>query len=678
MEKRFNYFDFVIDLKPDFEDSHVIKEYIGKDKVVYIPDFLCGKPIESIISFTQNEHVKIVILTKSVLNIDEEAFIGTDHVTLYTPHDQATVDFSHVKNVTVRYGYEKSIDFDGILYSLFNDHNAYVYDHNLLERRFERFGRFNEMIEMETIIDDKYTVVGIEQNALYNVINIKNLALPKQLKWIYSKAFYNNEALEYVTLPDTLEEIFCRSFEKCSNLKFLEIPKSVTKIGNHIFDDVYRAMIFLEDSNQDKNWDKDWNSTNLSVYRGFEKYMIQDDIIYALTSDMNAIVVGNQLQTLTDVIIPETIKSNDKEYLVIEIGVASFYEAKYLRSISLSNSIKKINRVAFAYSNLTRISLSNNLESILAGAFIQNIFLEELKLPPKINVISEGLCNGCISLRRVYMGNQVSAIKSDCFRDCYNLSHLNLPVSIETIESYSFYGSGLSHIDLGYKIKEIQDLAFAEMNHLSSLIILNQNCVIGDLIVTSNNVSIYIEGDDVSPLYKKISGYKEVKPRIYCEVIKFQQVDGIKYLLTEYDNAIIYGHIEDEIEEHVNVLDTIAGCRVNRINFNSFFRSKKIKSISIPDSVSYVKENIIFDCLSLEQIDIPSHLADIKLCNREDVKINISAQRDDDEFINEMYLKVEAYVKQKKYINIDEIQRIFELKYATAKEIVNRLRKTKI
>ena len=90
----------------------------------------------------------------------------------------------------------------------------------------------------------------------------------------------------------------------------------------------------------------------------------------------------------------------------------------------------------------------------------------------------------------------------------------------------------------------------------------------------------------------------------------------------------------------------------------------------------YAKPEIIYDS-QLEQIDIPSHLADLKLSNRDDIKINISVQKDDDEYINEMYLKVETYVKYKKYINIDEIQQIFDLKYATAKEIVCRLKRLK-
>ncbi len=678
MNKTFNYFDYVIELNTEILNSSGIKGYLGMDKVLYLPDSLCDIPITTIESLSENKHVKIIILGKSVLNIADDAFIGTEHVTIYTPHDQASVDFSHCKNATVRYGYEKSVDFDGIIYSLFNDGLAYIYDHHLMERRFERFGRFNLMIEMETIINNRYTVVGIEANALHNAINVNNLSLPKSLKWIGFQAFYNNEALKFITLPDTLEEIMDRSFKMCINLKFIEIPKSVTKMGNHVLDDVYRAMIFLEDSNQDKEWTQEWNSTNLPTYRGFEKVIIQDDIIYALFNDLKAIVIDNQLQTLADVIIPEIILSENRSYHVTEIGVASFYETKVLRSIYLPKSIIKINDVSFAYSNLSRIHLNNELETISAGAFIQNIFLEELKIPHLVRFISRSLCQGCISLERVHLGNHVTVIESDAFHGCNNLHQINLPISIEVIESCALYGTRLSSIELGYRCREIQSLAFGEMDHLSTLIILNQNCDIGDLIVTSDKVSIFIDGDDTSSIYLKLREYKEVKPQINLEVSKYQQVEGIKYLLTKYDNAIVYGHIEEEIDEDVRILDTIAGCRVDRINRKSFFKSKKIKSISIPDSVIYVKDNIIYDCVNLEHLDIPSHLTDVKLCNQDDVKINLSIQKDDAHFIDEMYLKVKTYVLYKRYINIDEIQRIFDLKHATAKEIVNRLRNIKI
>lgn len=676
MKRNFNVFDFELELATDENAKYVIKKYNGYDKTVYIPCEYDGKPIISIASkaFSMNKDIKIIFLSEDVNSISEDSFENTEHITIYTPHQPSVVDFSHVKNVTIRYGFEKAVNIGGILYSLFDDGKAYVFDHSLMDLRFERFGRIGEMIEMETILFDRYVVEGIENFALYNAINTKMIALPKQLKWIGFSSFANNEQLEEVVFPDTLTQVYDQSLERCSQLKRLVIPKSVTHIGHHVLSDVYRANVFLEDVEAKPEWDTDWNPNQLNIYFGFRDFIVQDEIVYALLNNNKAIVIDQDLQSVTDIIIPETITVQDMTYTVTEIGTAAFLESRHIRSMILKETIVAIRDVAFAHSNLTSITLPNQLEHLGSGVFIDT-FLNELIIPETIQVIPRALCNHCTALTKVTLGRDVKVIEAEAFMSCYELSYINLPLTLEKVGRYAFYGTSLSHVVFGHAIQEIQDLACAEMKNLASLVILNKDCEIGDLIVSSSDVRIYIEDDETSKLYQALGQYELVKPKIFTGAYKTQNIDGVIYLITEYDIAVVIGHVEDEIDEDVFILDHISSCRVNRINSKSFNKSDKIKSITIPDGVHYIATDFIYSCPNLQKVILPSYLNDTKFKDIEIVEIVFNHSTDDQSYIDKMYDKIEAHVKKKKYINMEEIQSKFDLKYSTTLTIVDRLKK---
>lgn len=667
--------NFIIDFLRDDNHSFFIKKYEGFDKVVTIPQHINGIPIASIGSkaFADNKQIKIIILSDNITHINVDAFDETQYLTIYTPHQCSYIDFSHLKNVTIRYGLEKIVNHNGILYSLFNDNKAYVFDHSLMDLRFERFGRMGEMIEMETILFDRYVVEGIENFALYNAINTKMIALPKQLKWIGIQSFGNNEQLEEIILPDTLTHISNQALERCG-LKRLVIPKSVTHMGYHVLSDVYNANIFLEVEETRLEWDTDWNPNQLTIYVGFRDFTVLNDIVYALLNNNKAIVIDQDLQSVKDIIIPETITVKDVTYTVTEIGTAAFFGSRYIRSVILKETIVAIRDVAFANSNLTSITLPNQLMHLGSGVFIDT-FIKELIIPETIQIITKALCNHCTTLTKVTLGRDVKVIESEAFMSCFELSHINIPLTLKKVGRYALYGTSLSHVVFGYAIQEIQDLACAEMTDLESLVILNKDCEIGNPIVSSSSVRIYIEDEDTSKIYQALSQYELVKPKIFTGAYKTQNIHGVIYLITAYDVAVVIGHVEDEIDEDVFILDHIASCRVNRINSKSFYKSNKIKSITIPDGVHYVSSDFIYGCSNLQTLTLPSYLSDTKFKDIEYINIVFNYSTDDQAYINLMYAKIEAYVRKKKYMNMEEIQSKFNLKYSTTLIILDRLKK---
>ena len=668
--------------KCDFEfevntsDSGVcLKKYLGHKKVIYIPDYVLNRKVTRIESaaFSNNDQIKIIILSKNVTSILEEAFSNTDHLILYTPYEQHEIDLKHLKNVNIRYGFLDIMEYDSILYALFKNGDAFVCDHRLDERRFERFGRMGEYIVMQTIIDEVFVVKGIEPYALNNISNLKNIALPKQLTFIGNKAFYNDDQLEYITLPDTLESIDDSAFENCSDLKLVEIPQSVIKIGENAFKNVYRANIFIENSSTYDGMSNDWNPEELPVFNSFRDYIINEDILYALLNDKKAIIVGNQLNTIKDVVIPDSIEVDGTNYQVNEIGRAAFYECKYIRSISLPDSITKIHDVAFAYSNLKNISLPVNLRYLGKGVFINNIFLERIELPKHIDIVTENLFQGCISLERVQLPDRVRVIEDAAFHSCYNLYDMQMPSLVESIGAYAFYGTGIPQIDLGYQINEVKELAFGEMENLSSLTILNIKCEVPELIITREGASIYIAGDDNTQLFLNLEENNKIPYKIYTGAYKIQVINSIKYLMTVFDTAIVIGYVPSKKENHIKVKKNIMISRVERIIRHSFYKAPYIKTIYIPEDVYAIDCDFVKQCKSLKKITIPEHIDYTKLNIPSGVYVDV--YQSNQEVSEILYRSIKDFVDQKKYINFREISEVFSLNYATTKMVIERLKK---
>ena len=88
-------------------------------------------------------------------------------------------------------------------------------------------------------------------------------------------------------------------------------------------------------------------------------YTTYADYCYVTTSNVSG-----------DIVIPESIEYNNKTYPVEEIGSKAFYDCSGITSVSLPNSIKRIEKDAFnGCSGITSINIPSSVESISNHAF---------------------------------------------------------------------------------------------------------------------------------------------------------------------------------------------------------------------------------------------------------------------------------------------------------------------
>lgn len=112
-----------------------------------------------------------------------------------------------------------------------------------------------------------------------------------------------------------------------------------------------------------------------------------DGISYSLDySTRTATVTGSSLQ---DVVVPETIVSDDMTFTVTAIGTSAFITNYTIVSIKTGNTIKTIGDRAFEYARkLQKVDFGNALQSIGECAFGFCESLQYIVLPKSIEYIA--------------------------------------------------------------------------------------------------------------------------------------------------------------------------------------------------------------------------------------------------------------------------------------------------
>jgi len=145
-----------------------------------------------------------------------------------------------------------------------------------------------------------------------------------------------------------------------------------------------------------------------------------DGIMYSINvkTGLTEVVANPSHQYKGDIVIPESITYEGKEYTVTAIGQG-----------------------AFSQRDITSITFPNSITSIGNSAFVYCKRLNSIVLPEKLTVIGDMCFASCESLRRVVIPEGLTLIDNSAFNSCYSLDSLIIPNSVTTIPVFnvSFY-----------------------------------------------------------------------------------------------------------------------------------------------------------------------------------------------------------------------------------------------
>ena len=211
---------------------------------------------------------------------------------------------------------------------------------------------------------------------------------------------FNKSPISEVIIPDTVTYLGLGNFGKCPYLERVVVGSGVKKIDSQCFFDCPRlkAVEFAPGS----------CLTTISA-SAFRKCTSLAEIALPASLTTISSEAFKECSALKTVTLPDSL-----EY----IGSSAFMGCTSLKAIKLPASLTTLNNFAFAESGLV-----------------------SLELPESVTVVDSGVCNKCPRLTAVKLGSNVTQIRRNAFSNCPLLRTINIPPTVDRIDSAAFGGS---------------------------------------------------------------------------------------------------------------------------------------------------------------------------------------------------------------------------------------------
>ena len=170
---------------------------------------------------------------------------------------------------------------------------------------------------------------------------------------------------------------------------------------------------------------------------------INDGVQYKVLTEtgvVGTVQIADYDNNKAQLIIPEIITYDNKQYTVTSIGSYAFYNNDTLTNIKLPNSITEIGDSAFGIcTSLTSIIIPDLVKAIPYNCFSGSTSLSYVKLPDSLECIRQSSFNDC-SFESIVIPDCVTTIEYNAFGGCRSLEKIVIPNSVTEIKYEAFGG----------------------------------------------------------------------------------------------------------------------------------------------------------------------------------------------------------------------------------------------
>lgn len=280
-----------------------------------------------------------------------------------------------------------------------------------------------------------------------------------------------------------------------------------------------------------------------------------DGIMYNINAKtgLTEVVANPSHQYKGDIVIPEAITYEGKEYTVTAIGES-----------------------AFSQRNITSITFPNSITSVGRAAFYCCSLLDSVVLPEKVTVIGDMLFANCTSLRRVVIPEGLTLIDNSAFNSCYSLDSLIIPNSVTRIEDWAFaLCKGLTYVEMSRGLTYVGRGAFGDCSALNTVII-----------------------PDLSSWSMINFGDYNSNPLTTTKTLKINN-EEIRDLVIPDDVTYIGDYA---FRGCTNITSVTMGENVTKIGTSAFYGCKNCASITIGENVTSIGSWAFYGCSAMTSL----------------------------------------------------------------------------
>ena len=254
----------------------------------------------------------------------------------------------------------------------------------------------------------------------------------------------------------------------------------------------------------------------------------------------------------------------------------------------------------YVYRNFNKVIIEEGVTSIGRGAFYNCKYLQSIKLPSSLKRIGDIAFDGCNKLNKVDISNIETWVKIQ-FGNIYNSNPLyyaknlyinnvlatdiEIPYGVSKINDYAFYNcESIKNITISNSVIEIGNYAFYGCTGLDSVYIPNSITQIGERAFTDCTAITKVNINNINS---------------WCK-INFTDV---------HSNPLCYGkklYINDVLAS-----DIILSKGITSLYDYVFYNCENIKSIRLPNGITSIGSFAFYNCTGLTDIFLPDTLIKI-------------------------------------------------------------------
>lgn len=323
---------------------------------------------------------------------------------------------------------------------------------------------------------------------------------------------------------------------------------------------------------------------------------------------------GANEKSFTSITIGDCVTEISKNAFKLNttVGVKDFQSLKNIQNITIGNSITELGEEAFCpvgasyWSNLTGITLSNNLQTIGKNAFNGRRSVRNFVFPNSLVTIGEGAFANCVSAKFSF-GSNIETIGKDAFLNCVSMQNITIPNSTTSLGESAFKNcSGATVLSIGSGLKTINNYTFTNCSSLKRI----------DVPDNVQNIGFNVFDGCTSASAATIgSGCKKIRSYLFNGCTNLQNVvfangsaalnigdntfDGCKNL-----TSVTFSNTLDSIGAYtfndcIKLTEVVYPDSVYSIGIQQFYNNYSVKSITIGSGCRMIGGNDgIFGCTS--------------------------------------------------------------------------------
>ncbi|MBQ5893423.1 MAG: leucine-rich repeat protein, partial [Clostridia bacterium] len=441
---------------------------------------------------------------------------------------------------------------------------------------------------------------------------------------IGTAAFAGQTRLREVILPKQLKYIKGSAFAGCNNLLHIDIPDTVVSIGGEAFSDNVRLSYVAFGSNSQLK------SVGAMAFKSCSK--LQRFELPATLIEMNgsAFFGATNLTAFSVRAGNAAFSAQDGVLFNSEKTALVCYPAGLRGEYTIPNGVSVIGDYAFAMSRITAVDL-DGVQSVKECAF-NGSKLQSVVIPDSVTEMGKAAFSNSLDLASVTLGNGLTKISSYAFSDCWSLTSIEIPASISSIDGCAFAGT-----------VSLATLTFAENSQLTtigatafsgsgvrSVVFPNTLTAIGDDAFRHCKCLSAVDFSKASNL-TTIGAFAFSKTQLKtvtlpasltvlregafadCGALTDIKVAAGNTVYVDLD-GVVYNKAITEIVAYpagnVRTSYAVEGT-VTAIGENAFRGAEHLNSVSLPEGLQAIRRQAFYKCSGLQFMQIPDSVTQI-------------------------------------------------------------------